>query len=436
MKKIAFVTIIGVISMMLIGFVVGSEKPTLNNEDSSTNNESTNMVVESQENASNDIQNDSEKPIVWFVHGMVTIRDKFEEEMDVLREIYPNAEEVTLKKWNSPKMNPAQMGVAWSISLENSMKYVPELAKEIMDLPPEKQNRLILIGHSLGGRILVKTSVILKDNNVHVKKIILAGAAINNDDPDIPATISVSRETVENIINFDDIMLTAYKVGAEYHSALGTGYLYITDSKQFREIVMSGTVEHYGYRYFQKYKEVLKSGNYTNKYIIVPQDFSNINSQSAGGKVWWDSIDSYKGWRLQQNQATGHCRIIDSSGIRRAWGRKNEMTHSFEKVKYQLAKSKDAKKVSSSKDIVVIQDYPNWDRSTGGGPVWWNTLDSYNGWKLQQHKITGHCRILDDSDVRRAWGGESKMHQSFDNVKKQLKNKMPSNKKNDKKKTK
>ena len=420
---------------MLIGFVVGSEKPTLNNEDSNINNESTNRVVETQEKTSNDIQNDTEKPIVWFVHGMVSIRDKFKEEMDVLREIYPNAEEVTLKKWNSPKMNPAQMGVAWSISLENSMKYVPELAKEIVDLPPEKQKRLILIGHSLGGRILVKTSVILKDNNVHVKKIILAGAAINNDDPDIPATFSVSRETVENIINFDDIMLTAYKVGAEFHSALGTGYLYITDNKKFREIVMSGTVEHYGYRYFQKYRDVLKSGNYNNKYIIVPQDFSNVDFPTSGGTVWWDSIDSYKGWRLQQNQASGHCRIIDDSGIRRAWGRKNEMSLSFEKVKYQLSKSKNEEKIVSAKDIVVIQDYPNWDRSTGGGPVWWNTLDSFNGWKLQKHKITGHCRILDDSDVRRAWGEETKMRQSFDDVKKQLNDKT-SPQKNDKKKSK
>ena len=406
---------------MLIGFAAGKEEPVLNNNELKQSSVSSKLITDkTQKETSIKDKNDSEKPVVWFVHGMVSIRDKFDEEMNVLREIYPNAEEITLKKWNSPKMNPAQMGVAWSISLENSMKYVPELSNEIMSLPPEKQQRLILIGHSLGGRILVKTSAILKKNNVHVKKIILAGAAINNDDPDIPATFEVSNETVENIINFNDVMLTVYKVGAEFHSALGTGYLYITDKKQFREIVMSGTVEHYGYRYFQKYKEVLKTGNFTNKYIIVPQDFSNVDFPTAGGTVWWDALDSYKGWILQQNQASGHCRIIDNSGVRRAWGRKNEMTLSFEKVKYQLSAKDKMEKVVSSKDIVVIQDYPNWDRSTGGGPVWWNTLDSYKGWKLQQHKMTGHCRILDDSDVRRAWGDAVKMRQSFDDVKKQL----------------
>ena len=413
---------------MLIGVGAGNEAPS-NHEIKPDGDSSVMVAGKTQEEPAIDPKNDSEKPIVWFVHGMVSIRDKFEEEMDVLREIYPDAEEVTLKTWNSPKMNPAQMGVAWSISLENSMKYVPELANEIMALPPEKQQRLILIGHSLGGRILVKTSVILKKNNVHVKKIILAGAAINNDDPDIPATFSVSNETVENIINFNDIMLTAYKVGAEFHSALGTGYLYITDKNEFREIVMSGTVEHYGYRYFQKYKDVLKTGNYTNKYIIVPQDFSNVDFPTAGGTVWWDALDSYKGWILQQNQASGHCRIIDDSGVRRAWGRKNEMTLSFEKVKNQLSAKKNGEKAVSSKDIVVIQDYTNWDRSTGGGTVWWNTLDSYKGWKLQQHKLTGHCRILDDSDVRRAWGEAAKMRVSFDDVKKQLSTKTKKDKK-------
>lgn len=432
MKHFAILSIISLTSLMFIGVGVGNENPVLSNSEMKPDSASIVVTEKTQEESSIDVKKDSEKPIVWFVHGMVSIRDKFEKEMDVLREIYPNAEEVTLKKWNSPKMNPAQMGVAWSISLENSTKFVPELANEIMALPSEKRQRLILIGHSLGGRILVKTSVILKKNNVHVKKIILAGAAINNDDPDIPATFEVSNETVENIINFNDIMLTVYKVGAEFHSALGTGYLYITDQKQFREIVMSGTVEHYGYRYFQKYKEVLKSGNFTNKYIIVPQDFSNVDFPTAGGTVWWDALDSYKGWILQQNQASGHCRIIDDSGVRRAWGRKNEMTLSFEKVKNQLSVKNKNEKVVSSKDIVVLQDYPNWDRSTGGGPVWWNTLDSYKGWKLQQHKLTGHCRILDDSDVRRAWGEEAKMRQSFDDVKKQL-SATPKKNKNDKK---
>ena len=360
-------------------------------------------------------------PIVWFVHGMVTIRENFDEEMETLRKTWPNAEKVEMKAWNSPRMNPAQMAVAWSDSLENATAFVPQLAKEIVDLPAEQRDRLILVGHSLGARIVVQTSAVCKNKKVQVKKIILAGAAINNDDRDIPAVWAVSRETVENVINFNDALLAAYKVGAEFQSALGTGYLYKTDPQRFREIVMEGTIEHYGYKYLRRYKQALDSGDYSYKGIIVPQDYSNIDFPTLGGNFWWDALDSCHSWRLQHNQATGHCRILDPDDVRRAWGAKASMTAAFEKVRFQLEQNPDLGKRTSSKDIKVIQDLPNWKRSTEGGLVFWNTLEEFEGWKLQQHKYSGHCRILDADDTRQAWGDQEKMKKSFDGVKKQLK---------------
>ena len=47
---------------------------------------------------------------------------------------------------------------------------------------------------------------------------------------------------------------------------------------------------------------------------------------------------------------------------------------------------------------------PNIPFPTMGGHVFWNTLAEYKGWKLQQNMITQHARILDENDVRRAWG--------------------------------
>lgn len=47
---------------------------------------------------------------------------------------------------------------------------------------------------------------------------------------------------------------------------------------------------------------------------------------------------------------------------------------------------------------------PNIPTPTMGGHVFWNTLCEYNGWKLQQNMITHHARILDNKDVRIAWG--------------------------------
>lgn len=49
---------------------------------------------------------------------------------------------------------------------------------------------------------------------------------------------------------------------------------------------------------------------------------------------------------------------------------------------------------------------PNINFPTMGGEVFWNDLAEANGWRVQKNNITGHCRILDNEDVRRAWGGE------------------------------
>jgi hypothetical protein len=49
--------------------------------------------------------------------------------------------------------------------------------------------------------------------------------------------------------------------------------------------------------------------------------------------------------------------------------------------------------------------------------TWWRTLDSCDGWELQEHKITGHCRIIDDIDHRRAWGGREPMKRLFEQMK-------------------
>lgn len=48
-------------------------------------------------------------------------------------------------------------------------------------------------------------------------------------------------------------------------------------------------------------------------------------------------------------------------------------------------------------------NFVNWPIQTGGGHLWWDTLDTKHGWKLQQNKVTGHYRILDPEDIRQAW---------------------------------
>ncbi len=58
--------------------------------------------------------------------------------------------------------------------------------------------------------------------------------------------------------------------------------------------------------------------------------------------------------------------------------------------------------------IREIQVNINTDFITGGGKVFWDTIAcSSNGWKLQINKITSLGRVLDSSNIRKAWGAES-----------------------------
>lgn len=57
----------------------------------------------------------------------------------------------------------------------------------------------------------------------------------------------------------------------------------------------------------------------------------------------------------------------------------------------------------------LIGEMPNIDFPTMGGQVFWDTLAQSNGWKLQKNKFTNHCRIIDPSNIRKAWGSENTM---------------------------
>jgi GTP-binding protein EngB required for normal cell division len=56
-----------------------------------------------------------------------------------------------------------------------------------------------------------------------------------------------------------------------------------------------------------------------------------------------------------------------------------------------------------------LSDVPNIPMRTMGGTLFWDNLARYDGWRIQQNTFTGHCRILDPGDVRRAWGSMSDM---------------------------
>lgn len=73
--------------------------------------------------------------------------------------------------------------------------------------------------------------------------------------------------------------------------------------------------------------------------------------------------------------------------------------------------------LSTQPDIIKnLPSLPNINFPTMGGNVFWNDLAEINGWRVQRNNITGHCRILDADDVRRAWGGEDAIMDLFNKL--------------------
>ncbi|MFN7840103.1 MAG: esterase/lipase family protein [Pirellula sp.] len=59
----------------------------------------------------------------------------------------------------------------------------------------------------------------------------------------------------------------------------------------------------------------------------------NLALPTLGGKQFWTDYRWWYGWRVQYNGTLDHWRLIDPSGIRRAWGGKQAMLEELETVK-------------------------------------------------------------------------------------------------------
>jgi hypothetical protein len=63
------------------------------------------------------------------------------------------------------------------------------------------------------------------------------------------------------------------------------------------------------------------------------------------------------------------------------------------------------------------QSLPNADLKTMGGQQFWSDKLVYGKWRIQQNDLSDHYRLLDPSDVRRAWGTEEQCRTAFEELK-------------------
>ena len=66
--------------------------------------------------------------------------------------------------------------------------------------------------------------------------------------------------------------------------------------------------------------ETLKIVSVNPSYVGNIQCKMNAQMSTAGGKVWWNNLAMFAGWKFQQNKITHHVRLLDAMDNRRAWG--------------------------------------------------------------------------------------------------------------------
>ena len=394
-------------------------------------------VVESRDSLSDDsdLQGESSKPIVKYIPGLFSFDDPQEDVLEKLEDIY-ETQNVKVIIWYNPEDLISGYDVLkfsgydvsnlmlnmdiWEKSVDLADKKADEIFQNICEMTAEEQKKLILVGHSLGGRIVVRVLSKLQQKNLKIRQAILLGAAMDNNDPGIPYAVQATIETVYSFVNPTDKWLMSSLADVD-RAMLGTGCAFYLDSKRFCEIRIESTDSHDSKVYLRKLNSCVLDDEMKQNCIIVPQDNKNI-PEWYKADYEWTVADQCQGWTLYKD-AFELFYVVDDLSLIRAKGSESAMTESFAKVKKQLEAGVFDGERESTKDfsnIPVQQDKPVTQKLGSSKELYWKNKRYYKGWRLQLNTKTETFRILDPSSRVRAQGDKSAMEDAFNAVKKQI----------------
>ena len=390
-------------------------------------------VAESRDSLSDDsnLQEESSSLIVKYIPGLFSFDNSQVDVLKNLEEIYKPKKVETIIWYKSEDLisNKKNLESAinldiWKESVQLAEKTADNVFQDICKMSPEKQKNLILVGHSLGGRIVVCVLSKLQQKNLKIRQAILLGAAMNNNEQCLPSAVNASIDTVYSFVNPTDKWLTSSWAGVN-RAMLGTGYAFYLDPKLFCEIQIDSTDSHDSEVYLRKFKYCMLDENMKQNCIIVPQGKKNIPEwfdEIKGDELNWTVIDTYRGWVLKATDKSDYY-IVDDLSLVRAKGTKEVMEESFAKVKKQLkAGVHDGERVSTKdfSKIIVKQDESFTPCLGSSKELYWKNKFNEKGWRLQLNTKTSKFRILDPSSHVRAQGDKYTMEDAFYAVKKQI----------------
>lgn len=142
----------------------------------------------------------------------------------------------------------------WFDAYRNAGAAAVSLSMIIAAMPKKEQENLVLVGHSLGAYIVVKTLESLFLRKMKINQAILLGAAIDSNDPALPAACQATIVPIEYTINYLDWALALYPLVAS-NTALGQfGYTGMQKVEMKKYILFPG-IYHDNDRYI---KELIK----------------------------------------------------------------------------------------------------------------------------------------------------------------------------------
>lgn len=247
---------------------------------------------------------------IVFVPGWFTENAQKDVYESRLREIYPS-QKISVLSWKSNSFDIKKV-------LENADAFAGEVYKIIEKKSTAEQSELILIGHSFGGRIVVKTALALAENNITIKQIVLLGAAVDYDiDPG--NLIKCSKEPVINVFSRNDSVLKYLYGNYQKKFALGFCGSELLSDKRFIQYSFSvsepveanikitnaviESIIHFA-RYYLDELKTIKEGKqkpykpeYDYSEVVIKKSFASIPSNWIIPPVFkMEVLESYADW--------------------------------------------------------------------------------------------------------------------------------------------
>lgn len=239
-------------------------------------------------------KNDS--PIIWYIPGLYSADDPQEKALQLLQTIYPGAKEIANITWENQNganikldsivsegvsvvlndSNPllgllkialetvGSVSERWEKALDDVAPTAELLARKIAnDLSSRQRQNLILIGHSLGGNIIIRTLAHLYRQKLSVKSAVLLGAAIENMNENILLAMEATDAPINSMVNPDDAALKIFQTVTGCR-ALGMGCEQKYDRSKFVERHTSNYYGHSSAFYLSQWAEVNNVKNVIN----------------------------------------------------------------------------------------------------------------------------------------------------------------------------